>query len=641
MIRKFILAMGAVLALCGPVCAAPLEVYGKLPTIEQTVVSPTGNLVAFVTTNGDTRSIVVEDPAKKQVLFKGAVGVARLVDVTWAGDQRLILTVATARQPAYVTGPRVEYYMPMLLDLTSGHVKPLLHRIKGVQDALDSSLGIPTVRTVDGKPVVFVPGEHFVSNQGQVGLFKVDLDTGDAHLIENGDNGVYDWLIDEHGQPVAREGYNDRSGVTSLWIHQGSGWRKVDRVDSPIDRPDLVGVSTNGKAVVVDFGDETTGSSWVELSLDTVQWGASTTNASGESAILDPQTGRILGKYALVGDVHRYTFFDPHDAAVWAAVVKAFPGDAVTLQSWSDDRKKIAVLVDSAELGPAFALVDLNTGQADWLGDEYSGLKTEDIAPVKAIRYKAADGTEITGYLTLPRGRDPHNLALVVLAHGGPAARDTPGFDWWAQALASKGYAVLQPNFRGSDGFGWSFLSSGFGQIGRKMQTDLSDGVRDLAKQGTIDPKRVCIVGASYGGYAALAGATIDHGVYRCAVSVSGVADLKGLAADFGSKQGQNAERYWFRFVGAKDGGDPVILQYSPLHRAAEADIPILLIHGKDDTVVPISQSRQMASALQGAGKSVELIELAGEDHHLRTGATRLQMLQATVDFLEKYNPSN
>jgi dipeptidyl aminopeptidase/acylaminoacyl peptidase len=260
------------------------------------------------------------------------------------------------------------------------------------------------------------------------------------------------------------------------------------------------------------------------------------------------------------------------------------------------------------------------------------------------IKSPPADGLDITGYLTVPGGKAAKNLPLVVLPHGGPEGRDTLGFDWWSQALASRGYAVLQPNFRGSEGFGWKFVQAGFGQWGKAMQTDLSDGVRILAKQGTIDPKRVCIVGASYGGYAALAGATMDPGVYRCAASVAGPADLKRMLVDSNSRfesSNNSTLRYWLRFMGADGLKDPDLAAISPAKMADKVEIPLLLIHGKDDTVVPYVQSTIMASAMKKAGKPVELVTLTGEDHWLSRGATRLQMLTSVVDFLEKNNPPN
>ncbi len=356
--------------------------------------------------------------------------------------------------------------------------------------------------------------------------------------------------------------------------------------------------------------------------------------------IRDPATRRLIGLNALVGEDDRYTFFDPADQKAWASVLAAFKGNRVRLESWSQDRTQIVVLVDSPTQGPAYALVNLATKQANWLGGRYQLLMEKDISPVKAIRFKAKDGLELSGYLTVPNGAVARNLPLVVFPHGGPAARDLPGFDWWAQAMANRGYAVLQVNFRGSDGFGRSFLNAGFGEWGRKMQTDLSDGVRHLAADGVIDPKRVCIVGASYGGYAALAGAAIDTGVYRCAASYGGVSDLKRMVA-WSKERSQASFRYWIRFMGADDGKDQALTDLSPAARGDKVNIPILLIHGRDDSVVPLEQSRLMADALKKAGKPVEFVELKGEDHWLSRGETRIQTLSAVIAFLEKHNPPN
>jgi dipeptidyl aminopeptidase/acylaminoacyl peptidase len=378
----------------------------------------------------------------------------------------------------------------------------------------------------------------------------------------------------------------------------------------------------------------------MEVSLDSGQMQA-LPSAAAQSAIHDPATGRLIGLHALEDDEDRYTFFDPADDRVWAAVQAAYAGDRVRLVSWSNDRRRILVRVDSATLGPAYAVVDLAARKGSWLGAEYEGLKSGDIGPVRPVRFKAADGLELTGYLTLPYGKDPKALPLIVLPHGGPAARDTPGFDWWAQAMASRGYAVLQVNYRGSEGFGWDFQRAGFGEWGRKMQTDLSDGVAYLSGQGIVDPKRVCIVGGSYGGYAALAGVTLQKGIYRCAVSFGGVADLRGLIVYSRRRSGDEAQRYWSRYMGAKDLGDPALERYSPVAHAADASAPILLIHGKDDTVVPLEESTRMADALRRAGKPVELVVQNNADHWLSLGATRLEMLQATMVFVEKNNPPN
>ena len=196
----------------------------------------------------------------------------------------------------------------------------------------------------------------------------------------------------------------------------------------------------------------------------------------------------------------------------------------------SGDRRKLVVLVDSPTEGPAFALVDIDARRASWISPQYT-LAPADIGEKRPLHFKAADGLDLSGYLTLPLGRPPTGLPLVVLVHGGPVSRDGPGFDWWAQAIASRGYAVLQVNYRGSGGLGAKLNAAGFGEWGRKMQTDLSDGVRYLAAQGIIDAKRVCIAGHDYGGNAALAGMAFDHGVYRRAAAVSGAFDLPAMTA--------------------------------------------------------------------------------------------------------------
>ena len=347
---------------------------------------------------------------------------------------------------------------------------------------------------------------------------------------------------------------------------------------------------------------------------------------------------RLIGEGSLAGDAFHYDFFGTDDQKIWRAITAAYPGALVTLVSFSDDRRKFVVRVDSPTDGPAFALVDVVVGKASWIGDEYQGLRPIDFSPVRPLTFKASDGLELTGYLTFPQGRDAKHLPLVVLPHGGPAVRDQPGFDWWSQALAARGYAVLRVNYRGSDGFGWNFLAAGFGQWGRHMETDLSDGVRYLAEQGIVDPARVCIVGASYGGYAALAGATFDPGIYRCAASVAGPSDMRRMV-DWsrvrGGREGVATERYWIRYMGAYDA----LGEISPADHADKVTIPILLVHGKDDTVVPYEQSAMMADALRRAGKPVEFVTLNHEDHWLSHGDTRLQMLQAVDAFLEKNNP--
>jgi dipeptidyl aminopeptidase/acylaminoacyl peptidase len=224
-----------------------------------------------------------------------------------------------------------------------------------------------------------------------------------------------------------------------------------------------------------------------------------------------------------------------------------------------------------------------------------------------------------------------------VLPHGGPETRDNNEFDWWSQFLASRGYAVLRPQFRGSKGFGDAFRRAGFRQWGRRMQDDLTDGVLAMIQQGVADPRRVCIVGGSYGGYAALAGAAFTPDLYKCAVSVNGVSDLPEMLGSVKVQNGAESDSvaYWRDNIGSPF--DRRVIERSPALAADAIRVPILLMHGVDDTVVPIGQSESMARALEKRNKPFEFIRLPGEDHWLSRADTRLRVLTEIERFLREH----
>ncbi|WP_334162025.1 alpha/beta hydrolase family protein [Phenylobacterium sp.] len=632
-----LLSLLAVLAalVAAPAAAAPLEAYGKLPTIEDAAISPSGHAVAVIVSDGQKRVVAVQELATGRFLMRVGAGSVKVRDVRWAGDKHVIVVATATGAPIGISGGRREWMVAYSYDLATQTPRPLM---RGAEQALNFIFDSPVVRTYRGEPTVFVQGVQLVGGRGRLSLYRYDLDTGRSVLVEQVGDDVRDWIVGSDGRAVAHEVYDSRTGQWALKIRNGAGWREVQSAVAPLDRPYVIGLGRTPQSVLFATHDGEA-AVWREVSLETGEVGPPMPLHDDQGTIRDPVDGRMVGHHALVGDEVRYTFFDEGDARAWRSTAAAFPGSQVWFSSWSADRRKIIALVDSPEEGPAYALVDVGTKKATWLGAVYNDLMPEDIAPKQALRFKAADGLDLTGYVTLPRGREAKGLPLVVLPHGGPASRDEPGFDWWAQALASRGYAVLQVNFRGSDGLGRGLLEAGFGQWGRKMQTDLSDGVRHLAAQGVVDPRRVCIVGASYGGYAALAGATHDRGVYRCAASVAGVSDLRKLIAYSRNQSGSMSLRYWTRFMGAEDLGDPVLAELSPALHAARAEIPVLLVHGRDDTVVPLDQSRSMAEALRAAGKPVELVVQSSEDHWLTRGETRVGMLNAVVTFLEKHNP--
>ena len=636
----------SVLALIACVCwhvpvstiGAPLEAYGQLPAIEMLDLSDDGHKLAFILSSGDGRVVAVRD-LKQGTTKPVADGDAKIRRLDWAGPEHLLITTSTATHIPFLRAPRDEWATTVALNVATGKVSPLLQgKVDGSAQHMNVTMGTPTVRVLDGKPVVFLQGLDFINREGRLALFRVDLTSGRQSLVESGSPLTTDWLVGLDGEAIAETRYDDKDARWTLRVRTESGWHQFPAVEAPISRPWLAGLGNEPSTVLVaDPLPDTV--ALREIKPAAPAWGEPIRTTSYDSMLLDPLTSRLVGFHRLVGDEDRYEFLDAADASAWKAIVAAFKGQRITFVDRSVDRSQVLIHVDSPADGESYAIVDLKNRRAIPIGAVYPTLSPTDIAEVRPVRYKARDGLEISGYLTLPKDRPARPLPLVVLPHGGPESRDVPGFDWWSQALASRGYAVLRPNFRGSSGFGTAFTEAGFGEWGRKMQTDLSDGVRHLAAEGLVDAQRVCIVGASYGGYAALAGAAFDAPTYRCAVSVAGPSEMRRMLVWSKRQNGHDSVRYWSRFMGAEDAADPVLQEISPALHAAKITIPVLLIHGKDDTVVPVEQTKLMEKALQDAGKRVETLIMDGEDHWLSRGETRLAMLKRVTAFLEQHNP--
>jgi dipeptidyl aminopeptidase/acylaminoacyl peptidase len=493
--------------------------------------------------------------------------------------------------------------------------------------------GDVTVRRVEGHTILFIPG-IYVTDLTLPGLFRVDLETGSQRLIRQGSLMTEGWLVDNSGEIAAEEDYDQKAQRWRILEHRGGRMREVVSGHEAIDVPFILGFGPTDGTLLVETREDGD-PEWRLLSLQDGTFGPPMAErAALEAPIEDRLTHRMIGGVH-IEDVAQYVFFDKNFQGKWQSIHEGFSGEQVELISASADFNKVVVKVNGALHGFAYELMDMTRFRAEPVGEIYEGIGAP--LEIKKITYEAADGLKIPAYLTFPQGKPAQKLPLVVFPHGGPAARDTAEFDWWAQAMASQGYLVLQPNFRGSTVTS-DHRAAGFGEWGRKMQTDLSDGVRYLVKEGMVDPARVCIVGASYGGYAALAGITLQQGVYRCAVSVAGISDLKRMLEEVSSYAARE-QRYWDRFMGVKGPTDPLLQQISPIKHVDAISVPVLFIHGKDDTVVRFDQSSRMYDAMKHANKTVEMVTLKSEDHWLSHSDTRLQMLQSTVAFLRAHNP--
>jgi dipeptidyl aminopeptidase/acylaminoacyl peptidase len=633
---------GASSAPAAPPPPPPVESYGKLPAIEFMSLSPSGRRFAFVGVDGDARKLFIETIDNKP-LAQAALGNAKIRSIDWAGEDHVLVTISSTADLSFgYTAAKAELFGVSVLNLKTQKTMTVFAKGDRVAHAVFGRYG---VQQLGDHWVGYFGGVTYAGNDNHLDhtwpdLYRVDLDTGAAQIAAQGSEILDGWVVDDAGKVVARSTYQEKTEVWQVLAGSdggrilGSGQEKYGGVDIGLGR-------TPGTVLIYKASDD--GSAILkEVSV----LGAESKDLPEPQAVaeplFDPVSGLWIG-YVQDGDDVRTTMFDPAQKAKANGARKAFPDQRVNLESWSADFNTLIVFTSGGDDSGTHWLVNIPAGKAKPLGAAHPAIRAVKVGPTRMVAWKAADGLAMRGVLTLPPGRPAENLPLVVMPHGGPEARDYPEFDWWAQAFASRGYAVFQPNYRGSSGYGLAFRDAGFGQWGRKMQSDISDGVAELAREGIVDRTRACIVGASYGGYAALAGVTVQQGLYRCSVSVAGLSDLAAFLASNQERadyEVNDGERYWKDFMGVTTASGKTLGPISPASLAARADAPILLIHGLDDTVVPIEQSREMAKALKAAGKPAQLITLPGGDHWLLHEDTRLAALKASVAFVSEHNPA-
>lgn len=630
-----LLLIGSLFSFHAEAAAPPLEAYGKLPSLQLVTLSPSGKRMAMVMSIGNDRRLAVIDIGGQPVGTWNIVD-TKLRDLDWAGDDYVVIHASQTVDLGPYYGHEHELARVIVADLKFNKLHTLLdndHRVFG------SHFGHYGYRLIDGRWYIYL--RTLAMANGRLGapqLSRVDLGTHEVQLVTKHATRYSDWLVGKNGEVLANALYKERQGDWRLYSGKGHDNEIASGLD-PIGGNRVIGQGRTPGTSFYRLVDHEDSAHFFEAPLDGGR--RSEELFSGIDVLsfrFDPISGALAG-YVAQGDERELTLFDPKLQARIKATRKAFPGRYLHFYSASDDFGRLVVRTEGKRDAGSWWLVDIASAKADLIGLAYENVPASEVGEVRMIDYVAADGLGLRGVLTLPPNREPRSLPVVVMPHGGPATRSYPGFDWWAQAYASRGYAVFQPNFRGSGGYGAALRQAGNGEWGRKMQTDVSDGLAELVKQGIVDGQRACIVGASYGGYAALAGVTVQQGLYRCAVSVGGVSDLKEMLNEVSDKRSDMAMRYWKHFMGARSASDKTLEPLSPARLGDKADAPVLLIHGRDDTVVPIDQSKRMRKALERADKPVEFVELKGEDHWLSREETRVAMLRSAVSFVEKYNP--
>jgi dipeptidyl aminopeptidase/acylaminoacyl peptidase len=619
--------------------------FGALPAETDTVLSPSGTRLAWVDHAHEKPRVVMFDvDARKELRVLALPERLKLRRLLWNDDDTLLVTFSQTHQSDVATQTSREFFINIAYSAAGGDGR-MLPAANGRARGAEAAAYAYLVRGSIDKPHTVIMGTNAACYAGSACLLEVDTATGTPAIIKTGKDVTIGWVVDRAGTPVARADWDYVNRVYRVYALSGNNIRQIlETQDKSAPRlagilPDdsaLVLLATNGRAHQAAWKLPLDGSPASVLAEDP--------DADIDAAYTDSYTGAIIGVY-VGGSKTTIHWLDARAQQRAAAVRRAFPNKEVNVYGWSVDGARTLAKVETPSTPPVFYLIDFKSRRADIAGEEYPGLEGATLGEFREITYKARDGTPIPAYLTLPPGKHSGPGPLVVLPHGGPQARDYPGFDWLAQFLATRGYAVLQPQFRGSTGFGEAFERAGYRQWGGLMQDDVTDGVRAMIDQGIADAHHVCIVGASYGGYAALAGAAFTPDLYACAVSVNGVSDLRALMreevpmyAGGAGRPGRiisTAQSEWTERVGAET--DPALATKSPINSVAAIKVPVLIAYGTGDGVVPTEQSIRMAEALQKAGKMVTVVKLPDEDHWLSQAATRTAVLEALDSFLKQH----
>ena len=485
-------------------------------------------------------------------------------------------------------------------------------------------------------------GTRIAERREGIGVERVDVASLRRSAVEQPVKDAIAFISDGHGtvrvmgrNPVSGSGY-DKTFVDYLYRKPGSrDWNTLGRVtinplgtttgfDPQAVDPDLNAVygfdaAQGFKAL---YRIKLDGSNARELVL-------AKPGIDVDGLVQIGRSGRVVG--ASFASEYRYVeFFDPELKALSAALAQALPGHPqVSFLDSTADEGKLLMFVNSDTDPGVYYLYDKATHKLEELLPIRPQLAGRKLAEMKPVSYPARDGTMIPGYLTLPPGSDGKNLPAIVMPHGGPSARDEWGFDWLVQYFAARGFAVLQPNFRGSAGFGEQWFEKNGFQSWQTAVGDVDDGGRWLEASGIAAPGKLAIVGWSYGGYAALQSGVLDPGLFKAIVAVAPVTDLALLR--------QSRLQYTdYKLVDAMIGNGPHVAAGSPAAHADAFKAPVLLFHGDWDTNVDIDQSERMADRLRGAGKPVELVKFPGLTHSLDDAAVRARLLAGSDAFIRK-----
>lgn len=630
------LALLGATALSSPAMAErPVTDFTAQEIIDWADISPDGSkMVADMEIEGERRLVIFPlDGSGAALPIK--MGEGEIHQVEWVGNDWIVVMVG---QDGFWNN--YETYLTRLVAFKADGSE--MHKLSPPKTILGDDGYAPHGGTIlwtskDGSPeilVSFQPDPWGTQEHRFPRVARVDVSKDKWAFVTPGMLGVWNWYADTTGSVRVGTG-NEKGGKRRLVYREDGSRGLFDEVNS-VSRIEQLPVPRlflrDNKALAISRHEGY--SAVYEMDLTTMEMGAKVFGVPGydvSSIITDPVNPNGLRGIVYRDSQTRVQWFDPRFTSVQNVLDNTFgPGNAMVSSS-SYDAKKHIVHVRRGD-NPGYYFYDVDAKNIAPIAKPTSDQRW---APTRTVKYKARDGMEIEAFLTIPRDKEAKNLPVLIMPHGGPRARDYEGWDLWAQFFADRGYLVVQPNYRGSTGYGFEFERAGVGEWGRKMQDDLDDALAWAAAEGLADPNRACMIGGSYGGYAAMRAAQRNPDLYRCAISFAGASDLQDMyKTDRTNFVDRDAiSDYW-----NEQTAD--FKSVSPVNYPEQFGIPILLVHGEEDLRVPVRHSRRMAEALSKAGKPFVYIEQEENDHHFTRDEDMHEFLLEAEKFLDKYNPA-
>jgi len=611
-------------------------VFGQLPALWRPRISPDGSRVVMVVQpeRFDFPVAVVHhfETGEAQLLLASEEDEFDLKGCRWAHDERLLCRFMGVGKLG-----RVRYGATRLIaiDADGSNMRVLMQ--KKLQRKLQNTGALAQFqdRIIDLLPedrdhvLVQEPGAK------GVGLSRLNIDTGRLSRVMKPRNHVRQWITD--GSSEARLRLKWKMNDARVWQHRRPGetrWEEISSVRAGEDDAGFqpIGVGDDPARLLlfrrVDGRMGLLSEDVVGDGKPRVVFAHDDVDVAGVER-LGPHGRVVAATWAT--DRPRVIYFDPALEHVDQAIRKALPGKAIVIYDESWDRGVYLIFAYSDVDPGTWYRLDMEKHSLDLIGDHRPALRGIVLSPMETIQHAAADGTIIPGYLTRPAGAHDGPLPTIVLPHGGPESRDVWGFDWLAQYLAASGYVVFQTNYRGSFGYGSDWIGEGGFREWRRVVSDIDTGLQFLIDEGIADPQRVCTLGWSFGGYAALLSALEHPDRYRCVVDIAGVADPGELIEKHDGVL--NAE--WVKVMISRS--DDVLKHGSAVHRAKEFKAPVLIFHADEDLNVDVKQGRKLAKALRKAGKDVEFVEYDDDEHGIWRHASRIDMLTRIGRFLDEH----